>query len=100
MPACTFDDDEIARSEILDPGRIQGDHDRTGARLSSDPAQLDPSAHRRSGVPLPHIAASDLDVAILGQLAAANLPLDDQFEPRPVNIIGFDAALWGGGVAE
>ena len=39
------------------------------------------------------ISAGDLDVAVLGQLSAANLAFRDEFEPGPINVIGFDAAL-------
>ena len=39
------------------------------------------------------IAPGDLDVAILGQLPAAHLLLGNQFEPRPMEVIGFQAAF-------
>jgi hypothetical protein len=42
---------------------------------------------------LTQIAAGDLDVAIIGQLPAAQLPLHDQLEPRPLEMEGFHAPL-------
>ena len=47
--------------------------------------------------PLSQIATSDLDVAVRGQLATANLPLGDEFEPSPVKVVGIEAAFrrWG-----
>jgi hypothetical protein len=39
------------------------------------------------------IAAGDLDVAIIGQLSAAQLPLHNQLEPRPLEMEGFHALL-------
>jgi hypothetical protein len=35
----------------------------------------------------PQITTGDLDIPIIGQLPAANLPLSDEVEPRPVNVI-------------
>ena len=43
--------------------------------------------------PFPQIATGDLDIPIVGQLPAANLPFGDQFEPRPVKMVGFEAAF-------
>jgi hypothetical protein len=34
----------------------------------------------RLDFPLPQIASGNLDVAVVGQLPAANLPLGDEFE--------------------
>jgi hypothetical protein len=45
-----------------------------------------------AAVPLAQIAPGDLDIAIVSQLAAANLPLCDEFEPGPMKMIGFEAA--------
>jgi hypothetical protein len=47
--------------------------------------------------PLSQIATSDLDLAVRGQLATANLPLGDEFEPSPVKVVGIEAAFrrWG-----
>jgi hypothetical protein len=46
------------------------------------------------------IAPGDLDVAIVGQLPTAHLPLGNQFEPRSMDIVGFQApagvVLWSG----
>jgi len=39
------------------------------------------------------IATGDLDVAVVGQLPSPNLPLSYEFEPSPVNVVGFDAAF-------
>jgi hypothetical protein len=49
------------------------------------------------GPPVPQIATGDLDIAIIGQLLAANLPLGNGFEPGPINVIAFEAAFrrWG-----
>ena len=47
--------------------------------------------------PFPQIATGDLDFTVVGKLPAANLPFGDQFEARPVKMVGFEAALrrWG-----
>jgi hypothetical protein len=37
----------------------------------------------RLDFPFPQIATGDLDIAVLGQLPAANLPLSGEFEPGP-----------------
>ena len=42
---------------------------------------------------LTQIAAVDLDVAIIGQPPAAQLPLHDQLEPRPLEMEGFHTPL-------
>jgi hypothetical protein len=42
---------------------------------------------------MPKIAPGDLDVAIVGQLPAAHLPLGNQFEPRSMDIVGFQAPV-------
>jgi hypothetical protein len=41
----------------------------------------------------PQIATGDLDVPIVRQLPAENLPFGDEFEPGPVEVIGFEAAF-------
>jgi hypothetical protein len=38
----------------------------------------------RPAFPFPQIATGDLDIAVIGQLPTANLPLGDQFEPGSV----------------
>src|SRR5436309_12661106 len=43
--------------------------------------------------PVPQIATGDLDIAVVGQLPSTNLPLGDQFEPRPVKVVRFEAAF-------
>src|SRR6476646_7415451 len=45
------------------------------------------------------VATGDLDIAIVGQLPAANLPLGNEFEPGPVQVETFEApfrrgSLW------
>jgi hypothetical protein len=45
---------------------------------------------------LTQIPPADLDVPILAQLLAAQLPLVDALEPGPLEIVGFDAPLGRG----
>ena len=45
----------------------------------------------RADFSFPQIAPGDLDIPIVGQLPAANLPLGNEFEPGPVEVIGFEA---------
>jgi hypothetical protein len=45
------------------------------------------------GLASPQIASSDLDIAVVGQLAATNLPLGDEFQPGSVVMVGFEAAF-------
>jgi hypothetical protein len=52
----------------------------------------------RLDFPLPQIATGDLDISIVGQLPAANLPFGDEFEPSPVQMVGFEAAFRSGGL--
>ena len=47
----------------------------------------------RSDLALPQISAGDLDIAVVSQLAATKLPLGDEFEPRSVKMVGFEAAF-------
>ena len=47
----------------------------------------------RPEFPFPQIATGDFDIAVVGQLPAANLPLGNEFEPGPVKMVGFEAAL-------
>src|SRR5947209_20438245 len=47
----------------------------------------------RLDFPVPQIATADLDIAVVGQLPSTNLPFGDQFEPRPVKVVGFEAAF-------
>jgi hypothetical protein len=47
----------------------------------------------RPNVSLAQIATGDLDVTVLGQLPATNLPLRDQFEAGSVAVIGFETPL-------
>jgi hypothetical protein len=41
----------------------------------------------------PQIATGDLDIPVVGQLPAANLPLGNEFEPGPMKMVRFEAAL-------
>jgi hypothetical protein len=43
--------------------------------------------------PVPQITTGDLDIAVVGQLPSTNLPFGDQFEPRPVKVVRFEAAF-------
>jgi hypothetical protein len=47
----------------------------------------------RLDFPFPQIATGDLDIPIVGQLPATNLPLGDEFEPSPMKMVGFEAAF-------
>jgi hypothetical protein len=51
----------------------------------------------RGGLPLPQIATGDLDIASSVSSRRRKFPISDQFEPGPVNMIGFDAPFrcWG-----
>jgi hypothetical protein len=51
----------------------------------------------RLDFPFPQIATGDLDIAVVRQLRAANLPLRDEFEPGAVQVIAFKAAFRRGG---
>ena len=42
---------------------------------------------------LAQITTADFDVAIVGQLPATDLPLGDEFEPGPMQMVGFEATL-------
>jgi hypothetical protein len=48
--------------------------------------------------PFSQIATGDLDVAIIGQLPAPNLAFRNHFEPRPMEVVGFEAAFSGRGL--
>jgi hypothetical protein len=45
------------------------------------------------GLALAEVAAADLDVTIVGQLAAAQLALGDQLKPRPLQVVRLKAFL-------
>src|SRR6266540_992823 len=49
-------------------------------------------ANRRAKVALAQIATLDLDIGIVSQLPAANLPFGDQLEAGPIQVVGFEAA--------
>jgi hypothetical protein len=52
------------------------------------------------GLPVPAIASGDLDVAVVGQLPAANLPLGNEFEPGPVQVEPFEAPFRRGSLCK
>jgi hypothetical protein len=54
----------------------------------------------RSGFPLPQIATGDLDVGVVGLLAATDLSLGDEFEPGSVKVIGFEASFRSRGLGQ
>ena len=41
----------------------------------------------------PQVATGDLNIPIVGQLPAANLPFGDEFEPGPVQVVAFKAVF-------
>ena len=47
----------------------------------------------RPALSFPQIATGDLNIAVVGQLPSTNLPFGDQFEPRPVKVVRFEAAF-------
>src|SRR5438067_2538531 len=47
----------------------------------------------RLASPVLQIATGDLDIAVVGQLPSTNRPFGDQFEPRPVEVVRFEAAF-------
>jgi hypothetical protein len=49
---------------------------------------------------LPKVPAGQLDIAVLGQLAQAQLPLRSHLEPGAVEMISLDALLRGRAMAE
>ena len=53
---------------------------------------------RCSGFAFAQITTGDLDIAVVGQLLTANLPLGDQFEAGTVEMVGFEAAFGRGGL--
>jgi hypothetical protein len=67
--------------------------------MESGPTITNP-ARCRCDIPFPQISTRNLDVPIVGQLPAANLPLGDEFEPGPVKMIGFEASFRRGGLWE
>jgi hypothetical protein len=46
----------------------------------------------RSNLPFPQITIGDLDITVISQLPAANLPLSHEFEPGAMKMVGFEAA--------
>ena len=77
--------------------RIGNLHSMTQPRRLRYPAIADGAWMTRLDRPFPQIATGDLDIPVVGQLPAANLPFGDEFEPRPVKVVGFDAPFrrWG-----
>ena len=54
----------------------------------------------RSGISFTEISAGDLDVGVIGQLPATNLPLSDEFEPSSLQMVGVEATLRRRGLIE
>jgi hypothetical protein len=69
------------------------------ADLIRHPAKNYP-ALGRLGIRFAQVAARNLNVAVISQLLPTNLPLGDDFERDPVQMIRFEATLrrWGNGV--
>jgi hypothetical protein len=44
-------------------------------------------------ISLPQITAGDFDIAIIGQLATAELALNDKLEPGSMEVVALDALL-------
>ena len=67
---------------------------------------MKPSGDNQPGVLLmgllapAHIATSDLDVAIVGQLPPSNLPPGNEFEPDSMKVVSIEAAFGRGGLRE
>jgi hypothetical protein len=63
----------------------------------SGPAIASGAWMTRVGFPLPQVATADLDISIVGQPPAANLPLGNEFERGPVQVETFKAPFrrWG-----
>ena len=53
-------------------------------------------AARSPAYGLAQVPPANLDILILGQLAPSQFPLDDALEPRPLEVVRFDAPLRGG----
>jgi len=49
--------------------------------------------YRCSGFAFAQVATGNLDIAVIGQLPPPNLTLGDEFEPSPVEMVGFEAAF-------
>jgi hypothetical protein len=59
--------------------------------LSSNSAEVDPVALRAASCSRrsrPVISTGDLDIPIVGQFPAANLPLSNEFKASPVKVMG------------
>ena len=52
------------------------------------------------GFPALSDRAPDLDIAVVGQLTATNLPFCNEFEPSPMKMVGFEASFRRGGLRE
>ena len=51
-----------------------------------------------AGLAFSQIPPGDLDIAVVGQLAATNLPFGDEFERGLVKMVGFEAPFRRGGL--
>jgi hypothetical protein len=56
--------------------------------------------YRRPRFAFPQVSAGDLDIAVIGQLPAAQLAFGDQFESGPLKMVAFEAPLWRRGPRE
>jgi len=57
------------------------------------PAAILETAGRRGWLALPQIAAGEIDVAVIGQLAPSQLSLDDKLELVPLDVEGLQTPL-------
>jgi len=67
---------------------------------SSDRRPLEKITPPSRRVLFPQIAPGDLDVAVLGQLPATQLPIDDKLEPGPLEVERLQAPLGRRGLIE
>jgi hypothetical protein len=51
------------------------------------------ATRRRHGVAFAELAPGDLDIAVLGELSAPELPFHSLLEPGALKVKGFEAAL-------
>jgi hypothetical protein len=56
--------------------------------------------YRWPGFAFPQISAGDFDIAIIGQVPAAQLAFGNQFEAAPLKMVGFQASLRRRGLRE
>ncbi|HMD62594.1 MAG TPA: GYD domain-containing protein [Stellaceae bacterium] len=85
-----------ARDMLTAAGKIAGQYKPMGASCRESSRRSSSSYRTRVCRTLADVAPADLDVAVLGQLAPAELPLGDALEPGSLQVVGLDAALGGG----